>query len=106
MMQQAKDLAQRINDIQFRFDGKEAPASWEELPPGPMPLNRRLSIVVRTHMQSTSGVTQTQKDNYAILMDEFPPLLEDLKKINIELKSLEDNLEELNAPWTPGRIPK
>lgn len=106
MMQQAKDLAQRINDIQFRFDGREAPASWEELPPGPMPLNRRLNIVVRTHMQSTSGVTQTQKDNYAILMDEFPRLLEDVKKINIELKSLEDKLDVLNAPWTPGRIPE
>jgi photosystem II stability/assembly factor-like uncharacterized protein len=106
LMQQAKNLSQRINDIQFKFDGREAPASWEELPPGPMPLNRRLNSITRSHIQSTSGVTQTQKDNYAILMDEFPPLLENLKSINAELKFLEEKLEELHAPWTPGRIPE
>jgi hypothetical protein len=106
MMQQAKDLAQRIDEILFRFEGREARASWEEIPPGPMPLNVRLNSIIRTHMQSTSGVTQTQKDNYNILMEEFPPLLEELKKINNELKSLEEKLEDLHAPWTPGRIPQ
>ena len=106
LMQQVKDLSQRINDIQFKFNGRGAPASWEELPPAPMPLNRRLYSIIRSHMQSTSGITQTQKDNYDILMDEFPPLLEDLKSINTELKSLEEKLEELHAPWTPGRIPQ
>jgi photosystem II stability/assembly factor-like uncharacterized protein len=105
LMQQAKDLSKRINDIQFKFEGRESPASWEELPPAPMPLNRRLNSIIRSHVQSTSGVTQTQKDNYNILLDEFPPLLEDLKVINTELKSLEERLEELHAPWTPGRIP-
>jgi photosystem II stability/assembly factor-like uncharacterized protein len=106
MIQHARDLSLRINEIQFKFDGREAPASWEELPPAPMPLNRRLSTIVRTHMQSTSGVTQTEKDNYAILMNEFPQLLEELKQINSELKALEEKLEEINAPWTPGRIPE
>jgi len=106
MMQKARDLALRINEIQFRFEGREAPASWEELPPAPMPLNRRLGTIVWTHMQSTSVITQTEKDNYAILKEEFPPLLEELKTINTELKVLEAKLDEMNAPWTPGRIPE
>jgi photosystem II stability/assembly factor-like uncharacterized protein len=106
IMHQAKNMEQRIDDILFSFNGRKAPASWEELPPGPMPLNRRLNAILETHWQSTSGVTQTQKDNYAILLDEFPPLLEELKKINGQMKVLEKTLEELHAPWTPGRIPE
>jgi hypothetical protein len=65
-----------------------------------------LNAILETHWQSTSGVTQTQKDNYAILLDEFSPLLEESKKINSEMKILEKTLEELHAPWTPGRIPE
>jgi hypothetical protein len=57
-------------------------------------------------MRSTSVITQTEKDNYAILKEEFPPLLEKLKMINTELKVLEGKLDELDAPWTPGRIPE
>jgi photosystem II stability/assembly factor-like uncharacterized protein len=106
IMRQAGDLALRINEIRFKFEGREAPASWEELPPAPMPLNRRLGSIIWTHMQSTSGLTRTEKDNYAILKEEFPPLLEELKIINTELKALEGRLDELNAPWTPGRIPE
>jgi photosystem II stability/assembly factor-like uncharacterized protein len=106
MMLKTRELALRINEIQFRFEGREAPASWEELPPAPMPLNMRLSTIVRTHLQSTSVITQTEKDNYIILNEEFPPLLEELKMINTELKVLEGKLDEMDAPWTPGRIPE
>jgi len=106
LLQQAKKIEQLIQDIQFAFNGREARASWEEIPPGPVPLNRRLSAIINAHWRSTSEVTQTQRDNYAILVEEFPPLLEGLKKINEDLKVLENNLENLGTPWTPGRIPE
>jgi hypothetical protein len=103
---QTRESERRIEDIQFVFDGREPRASWEEIPPGPMPLNRRLNNIISTHWRSTSGITQTQKDNYTILTEEFPPLLEELKKINAELGLLEKNLDNLQVPWTPGRIPE
>lgn len=105
LLKQARDIEQKVVNIQFAFSGREPKASWEEIPPGPMPLNRRLNYIIGTHWRSTSGITQTQKDNYAILTEEFPPLLEELKKINEELGLLENNLDNLHVPWTPGRIP-
>ncbi|KPK86329.1 MAG: glycosyl hydrolase [Bacteroides sp. SM23_62_1] len=105
LLKQTRDMEQKILDIQFQFEGRQPRASWEEIPPAPMPLNRRLNTIISTHWRSTSGITQTQKDNYAILTEEFPPLLEQLKKINEELGALEKNLDNLKVPWTPGRIP-
>ena len=40
-------------------------------------------------------------------MEEFPPVLEKIKRINnTEIKNLEEELEKYNAPWTPGRTPE
>lgn len=105
LLRQVREMEQEIVDVQFVFNGRSPRASWEEIPPGPMPLNRRLNNIINTHWRSTSGITQTQKYNYAILSEEFPPLLEKLKKINDELELLENNLNNLRVPWTPGRIP-
>ncbi len=105
LMEKARKIELRIDDILFAFNGREARASWEEIPPGQMPVNRRLNSIVRTHWQSTSGITKTQKDSYEILLEEFPPLLEEIKSINQELKQLEEEMEKIEAPWTPGRIP-
>lgn len=41
-----------------------------------------------------------------ILIEKIPLLPEELKKINEELVMLENNLENLGTPWTPGRIPE
>ena len=39
-------------------------------------------------------------------MEEFPPVLNQIKKLyNEDLKSLDAKLEKYNAPWTAGRIP-
>jgi hypothetical protein len=89
----------------FKFDGPEAKASWEEVPPGPMPLNRRLRAIVYGSLSSSSGTTQTQIDNYGILRQELPPVLQELKSINEEIGGLNRELDEMGAPWTPGRIP-
>jgi hypothetical protein len=40
-------------------------------------------------------------------MEEFPPVLEQLKKLfNEDIKALETELDKINAPWTPGRVPE
>jgi photosystem II stability/assembly factor-like uncharacterized protein len=106
LLHQAKEMEHGIDDILFAFAGREAPASWEELPPGPVPLNKRINIITESFLESTSGITQTQKDNFAILQEDFPPLLEEIKKIKGEMDALEKTLEGIHAPWTPGRIPE
>ena len=56
--------------------------------------------------QTTSAPTNTYKENYRIASEEFKPLLNELKQIlEIDLKNLENEMDNLNAPWTPGRVP-
>jgi len=102
----ANDLRNQVNDILFRFTGQKPKASAEEIPPSKVSINSRLSVLLYTHWRSTSGITGKQKKAYDILMEEFPPIHEKLKQISeVELKSLEDEIELHGAPWTPGRLP-
>jgi hypothetical protein len=99
-------LQDQVNDILYRLDGPSAAASWEELPPMEMPLNRRLNVMVRTHWSSTAGLTKTETDQLAILREEFPPVLAQLKEVVDGITKVEDRLDELKAPWSPGRVPE
>ncbi|HDJ32524.1 MAG TPA: glycosyl hydrolase [Bacteroidetes bacterium] len=104
MIERAKALRKELDDIQFTFYGHEAKASWEEVPPQPMPLTRRMSTMAYTHNSSTADITETEKEAYRILMEEFPPVLEKIRRIgNTDIPALEKMLEEIKAPWTPGR---
>ena len=106
LMGEALMIEKALEDIQFRFEGQEAKASWEEIPPAPMPFNQRLQWLIATRMGSTSGITQTEIDAYDILNEEFPPVIDELKAINQRVKELNDSLDAAGAPWTPGRIPE
>jgi len=103
----ASQIEEEIDEILWTFNGQHAKASREENWPAPPSLNQRMGYLAYSHWGSTSGITQTQKDAYEILAEEFPPILDKLRKIkNIDLKTLEDELEAAGAPWTPGRIPE
>ena len=106
MITEAKRIRNEIDEIEFVFYGHEAIASWEEVPPGQMPLQRRLRNMTYTHYGSTAPLTQTEKDAYNILSEKLPLLIEKLKKIGEqELKDLEKQMDKAGAPWTPGRVP-
>ena len=100
------ELEDLLSDIQFAMDGPSAKASWEELPPMDMPLSRRLSAMTYTHWNSTAELTKTETDQLEILREEFPPVLAQLEKLVEEIRELDQELEELKAPWTPGRVPE
>jgi hypothetical protein len=105
LINKATDLNQELLDVIFVFEGPEARASREEIPPRPMPLNRRLGSLVYAHYASTSQVTQTEKNNFTILKDELQPVLDKLNRIHQEIGNLNKELDKIGAPWTPGRIP-
>jgi hypothetical protein len=101
-----KDLEAQLKDIQYALNGPQARASWEELPPMQMPLNRRLSTMTYTHWSSTSELTKTETDQMEILREEFPPVLSQLEQVVDGIRELDQELEALKAPWTPGRVPE
>ena len=100
-----KELQQEIDAINFLFNGVEARASGEEIPPAQIPISNRIGSIVGAHWASTSGVTQTQKEQFEILKEEFPVALARLHAVAKQMKWLEMELEKTGAPWTPGRIP-
>jgi photosystem II stability/assembly factor-like uncharacterized protein len=95
-----------LRDILFVFEGPEAKASWEEIPPVDMPMNRRLNSVLYAAWGSTHGITGTMKDGYEILTEEFPPVLERIKASDAEIKALQDEMNEKGIQWTPDRVPE
>jgi photosystem II stability/assembly factor-like uncharacterized protein len=99
-------LESDLDNLLYTLEGPSAKASWEELPPMELPLNRRLSVMIRTHWSSTSELTSTETEQLRILKEEFPPLLVQLEQVVDGVNELDRELEALKAPWTPGRVPE
>jgi len=106
LAQRARKVSEELDAIDFTFNGTPAKASAEEVPPEPVPLNDRLSTIAWSHWASTAAPTETQLADYDILMEEFPPVLEQIKGLDAEIKSIETEMEKYEAPWTPGRLPE
>lgn len=106
LMTKIEDVEARLEDIMWKFNGQEAKASQEENIPAIPSINERLGSIIWIHYRSTSGITQSQRDIFNILKEEFPPVLEQLKVIfNTDIPAIEKELESIGAPYTPGRIP-
>ena len=106
LMNKARALSAKLEELRFKMEGVKAKASSEEVPPEQVPLNTRLGNITYTHMGSTSGINATEKQNYEILTEEFPPVLEAVKRIvETDIPAMEAELNKIGAPWTPGRIP-
>jgi len=107
LMKKADKIANALTDISLKFNRPSTSPSAEENQPAPVTINDRLSDMTSTHYRSTSALTLNEKRSYEILMEEFPPVLEQLKKLyNEDFKAIEAELEKINAPWSSGRIPE
>jgi photosystem II stability/assembly factor-like uncharacterized protein len=104
---EARQLAEKLEDIRFRMHGVDAKASWEEIPPAKIPLMRRMSNLMWIHYSSTSAITGTAREQFAILKDEVPALIAEIEQITQnDIPALQEKLDRLDSPWTPGRIPQ
>lgn len=106
LMVRADSLWGVLQGISLKFNRDSNFPSTEENPPSPVTFNERLGVLAYTHYRSSSNITQNEKNAYRTLMDEFPPVLDQLKNLyNNNLKSIENEMEKYGAPWTPGRLP-
>jgi len=106
LMNKARTLSKELENIRFALNGIQAKASQEEIPPAQVPLNNRLQNIVSAHIGNSAGISASEKSDFAILKEEFPPVLAKIKQIvETDIPSLENELNRMNAPWTPGRLP-
>ncbi len=107
LMDEARELAVKVDELKYQLNGDKAKASSEEIPPAQVPLISRLNSIVYTHMGTTSETTSTVKESFKTLSEEFIPVLDELKQIvEKEVPELEKQLNAVHAPWTPGRLPE
>lgn len=107
LVQKVVSLESELEHILWTFNGQEAKASDEENWPAQVPLNDRLRSLIAPHWGSTAAVTQTQRDVFAIIGEEFPPVLDKIRRINdVDMKAIETEMDRIGAPWTPGRVPE
>lgn len=102
----ARALAMQLKDIDFLLNGTPAKASFEEVPPEPVSVDYRMDVLLSGIWSSTSAPTKTMLANYTILSEELPKIIDQLNKLNADLKVIEQELDQLDAPLTPGRIPR
>ncbi len=106
LMNIARELGVKLEELKFKMEGMPAKASYEEIPVTEVPIMERLNNVVYTHYGSTSVITESEKAEFAILEEEFPPILDAVKlMVEKDIPQLESALNKANAPWTPGRLP-
>ena len=107
LMARAMAVEAGLDEVLFALKGHKPKASWEEVPPGHYPIERRLRVIIRAMVSSTSAPGKSLMDSYEIVKEELAPLLVKLKKIAEEdLKNLEKEMDIAGAPWTPGRVPE
>jgi photosystem II stability/assembly factor-like uncharacterized protein len=105
LMKQAEDIEVQLRDIRRALFGDETISKRNaNQPPS---ISNRLFQLMYGYSSSTSEPTQTMKDQCQIVSGELKPLLKKLEKLSTEdIKKLEEAMDAIDAPWTPGRIPK
>jgi len=107
LMKKVEVLSTKLENILFAFTGKPGKASAEEIPPQEVPLNWRLDKLIYAQSNSTSNVTKNQRVAYDVLHESLQPILQQLKQIDeVEVRAIENEMEKIGAPWTPGRVPE
>ena len=72
----------------------------------PPSVGNRVGFLVYQLFSSTADPTQTNRDSYAIAVEEFKPILSSLQKlVNQDMKNLQDQLVKSGAPYTPYSLP-
>lgn len=101
----AKSIEEACRQILITFNGDESLARRNENQPPS--ISSRLGSLVWGHWNSTSAPTRIMLNDYDIIIKEFNPAYDKLKLLwNVDLKAIESELEQLGAPYTPGRFPE
>jgi hypothetical protein len=69
-------------------------------------INGRLGRITSGLWSSTVATPASFQEGYGVIEKEFKPVYAEVKAIGEEVKKLEAQMEQYNAPYTPGRLPE
>ena len=98
-------LDKKVKDFTREYSGDAIKTRLDiDQPPTPA---GRIGWINYEQSKSSADPTETHLRSYAIAEEEFQPLLDRLKDmIKVDLEKLERQLENADAPYTPGRAIK
>lgn len=98
----ATDLEKRNDEVLRQLRGDTVLRAHDEnTPPS---ISERVTGIIDSQRMSTAAPTGTQTQDFEISQTAFAGVLQQLKQLTeVEAKKLEQALEELGAPYTPGR---
>ncbi len=98
-----KTIDNKIKKIEKDFYGDPVKSKLEiGAPPSPA---TRIGWIMFEQKHSTSDPTETHKMSLTIAKEEFGPILKSITEVwEKDIMTLEQKLEEVDAPYTPGRI--
>lgn len=103
MLKSARALEKRLEEVSIKLEGDRSLARRQfETPPS---ISDRVGRVLYGLYRSTSEPTQTFRDAYEIAEEEFRPVYKEIEDIAKAVSEMEDKLDKLGAPYTPGRLP-
>lgn len=95
----------RLAEVKTAMEGNESISKRNaNQPPS---ITERLTYILWATWETTSDVTKTQSDAFSIAAGEFSDRLNELKSlVETDLHGIEQDLENADAPYTPGRLPE
>jgi len=103
MIEKAYALTLKLNEIGIQLNGDATKARREfETPPS---VTARVGDIEGGVWNSTSAITATYRNDYAIASKGLTNMLAAMRKLDEEIQALEKQLELNKAPYTPGRWP-
>ncbi len=100
-----QEVQSRLNDINNFLYGDRL-SSRLDIDRSPS-ISDRINSAVYGTISATSAPTQTHRDGYQIAREEIEPILREIQQIvKREIVSIENALDRVGAPYTPGRIPQ
>lgn len=104
LYRQIHELELKLADLQRKLFGDRTRSRIDQ--DAELGLSRQVNGVIRDQWQSTSAPTTSQRNTYQIVAAEFAPVLTALRGlVDEDVKRIEKRLEEIGAPFTPGRLP-
>ncbi|MCZ6899273.1 MAG: glycosyl hydrolase, partial [Bacteroidetes bacterium] len=102
-MTEARNLKQDLKSLNRDINGDRTLSTRNfEIPPS---LKGRVDRIIGGLWRSTSAPTATQREQYELAGEMLGEVLVKLTQLDTRFNTLEQQLESLGAPWTPGRIP-
>ncbi len=100
---QVNDLSKRLNNVNTKLNG-DASLTRREFETNTS-ISARVGAMEGSLWTASAAPSQTFIQSFETSGKQLTPLLDELKKIDADIRKLEDLLEQNKAPYTPGRMP-